>query len=325
LIMSRRSRLVAAITRTLTMRPLPSAPTFCNSPVSRNRKSRPCIRSVISPTSSRKIVPMWAVSSFPGLSRYAPVKLPFTCPKSSDSSSVSGRPAQLTGANTWLARGPREWIARATISLPTPLSPVIRTFASERATRSISCSSAVTSALRPVSWTCVRGRTAPIGLTRVLLVLLSATPSIIVHEPFYESPVFLCHAHKRSPDAISRTGLRRRGNPLHLNVRRKGGAREREAQTASRTGVQHASGLQQDTCGADVDHTHTHVGGEVCEFTADLMPWGPSPLFHPSTHSSQRSSSWIHAHLDELSNVGLQVSRQAGADVCLPRELVYYQ
>ena len=34
-----------------------SAPTFWNSPVSRNRSSRPCIRSVISPISSRKMVP----------------------------------------------------------------------------------------------------------------------------------------------------------------------------------------------------------------------------------------------------------------------------
>ena len=35
----------------------PNAPTFCNSPVSRNRSSRPCIRSVISPISSRNTVP----------------------------------------------------------------------------------------------------------------------------------------------------------------------------------------------------------------------------------------------------------------------------
>ena len=40
-----------------------------------------------------------AFSSMPGLSRYAPVKLPFTWPNSSDSSSVSGRPAQLTVMN----------------------------------------------------------------------------------------------------------------------------------------------------------------------------------------------------------------------------------
>ena len=55
-----------------------------------------CIRGLISPTSSRKIVPRWAAWSFPGLSRYAPVKLPFTWPKSSDSSSDSVSPAQFT-------------------------------------------------------------------------------------------------------------------------------------------------------------------------------------------------------------------------------------
>ena len=65
------------------------------------------MRSVISPTSSRNAVPMCAISSLPGLSRYAPVKLPFTWPNSSDSSRVSGSPAQFTGANTFVARGPR--------------------------------------------------------------------------------------------------------------------------------------------------------------------------------------------------------------------------
>ena len=62
-------RVIAATTRTLTRRPSPSAPTFCSSPVSRNRSSRPCIRSVISPTSSRNTVPLCAISSLPGLSR----------------------------------------------------------------------------------------------------------------------------------------------------------------------------------------------------------------------------------------------------------------
>src|SRR5262245_34748053 len=277
------------------------------------------MRSVISPTSSRKIVPMCAVSSFPGLSRYAPVKLPFTCPNNSDSSSVSGRPAQLTGANTWLTRGPREWMARATISLPTPLSPVISTFASDRATRSISCSSAVTSALRPVSWTCVRCRTAPIGFTRVLLVLVSATPSIIVHEPFNESPVFLSHADEGGPDAIAGSDLGRGGDPLHLNVCRKGSTRERETQAAPRTGIQHARRLQQHTCGADVDHTHTHVGGDTCELTADLMPWGPSSLFHPFTHSWKRRTRAGYTRTNRNSErCRLQASRHAGADVYLP-------
>ena len=44
------------------------------------------------------MVPLSDISSFPGLSRYAPVKLPLTWPNSSDSRSVSGIPAQLTGS-----------------------------------------------------------------------------------------------------------------------------------------------------------------------------------------------------------------------------------
>ena len=112
------------------------------------------MRSVISPTSSRKMVPSSAVSSLPGLSRYAPVKLPFTWPKSSDSSRVSGRPAQLTAMNARSARGLLVWMARATSSLPTPLSPVMRTLASDRAMRSISWRSSSIGWLLPMRWAC---------------------------------------------------------------------------------------------------------------------------------------------------------------------------
>ncbi len=130
-----------------------SAPTFWISPVSRNRSSSPCIRSVISPISSRKMVPLSAISSLPGLSRYAPVKLPFTCPNSSDSSRVSGMPAQLTGTNPTAARVLAAWMARATTSLPEPLSPVISTLASERATRSTSALRSEITVLVPINWT----------------------------------------------------------------------------------------------------------------------------------------------------------------------------
>ena len=80
-------------------------------------------------------MPRWASCSLPGLSRYAPVKLPFTWPKSSDSSSVSVSPAQLTAMNGRPARAERTWISRAIRSLPTPLSPVMSTFVSRAATR----------------------------------------------------------------------------------------------------------------------------------------------------------------------------------------------
>ena len=63
------------------------------------------------------------------LSRYAPVKLPRTWPNSSDSSSVSGMPAQLIATSGACARALSWWIRRLATSLPTPLSPVISTLA----------------------------------------------------------------------------------------------------------------------------------------------------------------------------------------------------
>ena len=69
----------------------------------------------------------------------ASVKAPRAWPKSSLSSSVSGIAAQLTATNGLVARaGSRRCSARATSSLPVPLSPVIRTDASVSATRSSS-------------------------------------------------------------------------------------------------------------------------------------------------------------------------------------------
>ena len=97
------------------------------------------MRRLISPISSRKIVPPSASSSLPALSRYAPVKLPRTWPNISDSSRVSVTPAQFTATNGPRARGLPAWMASAMSSLPTPLSPVISTFASARATRWTSC------------------------------------------------------------------------------------------------------------------------------------------------------------------------------------------
>ncbi len=85
-------------------------------------------------------MPFGAISSRPGLSRYAPVKLPRTWPKSSDSRSESGSPAQLSVTSGADARALWRWMSRETTSLPTPVSPVISTLASDRAAQSISCS-----------------------------------------------------------------------------------------------------------------------------------------------------------------------------------------
>ena len=65
----------------------------------------------------------------------APVNAPFLCPKSSLSSSVSGMAPQLMATKGWLARELARWMARATSSLPVPLSPWMSTLASLAATR----------------------------------------------------------------------------------------------------------------------------------------------------------------------------------------------
>src|SRR2546425_2854334 len=83
-------------------------------------------------------VPWCASSNRPGFCRYAPVKAPFSCPKSSDSRSSPGSAAQLTFTNGLLARDEARWIACATTSLPTPLSPRRSTVAFAEATRETS-------------------------------------------------------------------------------------------------------------------------------------------------------------------------------------------
>ena len=68
-------------------------------------------------------MPLSAFSILPMVWRTAPVKAPFSWPKSSLSSSVSGMAAQLMATNGPLARALRRWIACASSSLPVPLSP----------------------------------------------------------------------------------------------------------------------------------------------------------------------------------------------------------
>ncbi len=59
---------------------------------------------------------------------------PLSYPKSSLSRSVSGRAPRFTDTNGWPHRSLRLWMARAASSLPVPLSPLISTVASLRAT-----------------------------------------------------------------------------------------------------------------------------------------------------------------------------------------------
>src|SRR6266496_6464901 len=82
-----------------------------------------------SPISSRNNVPLCASSKFPMRRWSAPVKAPRSYPNSSDSMSVAGIAEQLRARNAFSFRGERLWMARATTSLPVPLSPVMTTLA----------------------------------------------------------------------------------------------------------------------------------------------------------------------------------------------------
>ena len=71
--------------------------------------------------------PRCARENLPFLVPVASVNAPLTWPKSSDSSSVSGMAAQLTLMNGMSRCALRLCTARATSSLPVPVSPVINT------------------------------------------------------------------------------------------------------------------------------------------------------------------------------------------------------
>ena len=64
-----------------------------------------------------------AISKRPLRWAMAPVKAPFSWPKSSLSTSEGGSAAQLSLTSGRARRGLRLWIAWATSSLPTPVSP----------------------------------------------------------------------------------------------------------------------------------------------------------------------------------------------------------
>ena len=92
----------------------------------------------MSPISSRKRVPPFACSNFPFLLAAAPVKAPFSWPKSSDSMSSVGNAAQFTATNAPPLRAVlRSCSSRATSSFPVPDSPRTSTVASVSATFSI--------------------------------------------------------------------------------------------------------------------------------------------------------------------------------------------
>ena len=112
-------------------------PTRKNVPVSIARRSFTWLSGSISPISSRNSVPPSASSTRPGLVPTAPVNAPFSWPNSSDSNTSRGRAPQWIGTNARSARTDCSWMARATSSLPVPLSPRTSTVESVGATRSM--------------------------------------------------------------------------------------------------------------------------------------------------------------------------------------------
>ena len=101
---------------------------------SRTRSTLAWVSGAMSPISSRKIVPPSAASKRPMRRLSAPVNAPFSCPKSSLSTSSRLIAAQLTATKGLCLRVLVSWIAWATSSLPVPLSPRISTVRSVSAT-----------------------------------------------------------------------------------------------------------------------------------------------------------------------------------------------
>ncbi len=94
-------------------------------------------------------MPRWAASNLPIFFSTAPVNAPRSWPNSSLSRMLSANAAQLTQTNGPLRRALAKCTARATNSLPTPLSPRINTVAFEGAARADSSMIRVIAGLLP--------------------------------------------------------------------------------------------------------------------------------------------------------------------------------
>src|SRR6185503_7144815 len=114
--------MIRMFTGTVRVPPRRSMVRFCST-----RSSFTCIDNGTSSMSSRNSVPPSASSKRPGRSLIAPVKAPRSCPKSSDSISVSEKSAQLTATKGRCLRRLDWWMSVAVTSLPVPLSPVTST------------------------------------------------------------------------------------------------------------------------------------------------------------------------------------------------------
>ena len=153
-----RSWWVAATTRTST-RISSRPPTRKNSPSASTRSNRVCNGSGMSPISSRNRVPPLACSKRPRWRRCAPVNAPASWPNSSLSSSSAGIAAVLSATNGLPARGDSRCSARATSSLPVPVSPVTSTDSGACASRPIARNSVCIAGVSPTSASASDGAT----------------------------------------------------------------------------------------------------------------------------------------------------------------------
>ena len=103
----------------------------------------------ISPTSSRKRVPLWASSKRPVFWATAPVKAPLSCPNNSLSRSPRGIAAQFNLMKERPWRTLKSWIARAISSFPVPVSPNIKVLESVGATMETSSRAVLNAGLSP--------------------------------------------------------------------------------------------------------------------------------------------------------------------------------
>ena len=96
-------------------------------------------------------MPELACSKTPRRRPAAPVKAPGSCPKSSLATTPSAKTPQFSATKGLEARPLWSWMARATSSLPVPVSPRIRTGTSVAATRATRARSARMGSLSPRS------------------------------------------------------------------------------------------------------------------------------------------------------------------------------
>src|SRR5688572_4376140 len=166
----------------------------------------------------------------------------------------------------------------ATISLPTPLSPVISTLASERATRSTSCCKAAMAGLCPTSWTCVFERIADIGLTLTLPSTIN--PRLLRHESFNQLTVIAAEGNEPRTEAIPDLRARRH-DPLYVHIRPEARSVQFHTQTAFGTRLKRLVRLQQHARQAHIEQLDVGDRGDNGDFAVNRASRRPAPFFHP--------------------------------------------